>query len=184
MFYLFCVCSLLDAAKRLNAEADKHYLKGDEELAYVFYTKYFNLLNSIYKKPDYQENKRLIRQMLGDNRTNKMTMDRLEALSISLNERYARLNAKTANAKSATLEAGSSSDSPILTSTERSRSNSPKVNNTDISSLRLMSCQQLFEAMKQQNVLVIDCRSAEDFKTSHLQYNLTLSIPEEIIKAG
>lgn len=178
MFY-----SLLETALKLTAEADKHYRKGDEELAYVFYMKYFNTLNSIQKKPDYQENKRLIRQMLGDNRTNKMIMDRLEALRISLNERYSRLNAKTLNVKPATLEGVSSLDFSKLDSSERSRSNS-KDNNVDISCLRLMSCQQLFDAMKQQNVLVIDCRSAEDFKVSHLHYNLTLNIPEEIIQAG
>ncbi|KAI8129070.1 Ubiquitin carboxyl-terminal hydrolase 8 [Lucilia cuprina] len=172
---------LLETAKKLNAEAEKHYGKGDEELAYVFYTKYFNMLNSIYKKPDYQENKPLIRQMLGDNRTNKMTMDRLEALTMSLNERYERLNAKN---KAKTT--GAAAAPPAMVSNDRSRSNSPKVvsNVVDIASMRLMSCQQLFEAMKLQNVLVIDCRSAEDFKTSHLQYNLTLSIPEEIIQAG
>ncbi|XP_065355307.1 ubiquitin carboxyl-terminal hydrolase 8 isoform X1 [Calliphora vicina] len=176
---------LLETAKKLNAEAEKYYRKGDEELAYVFYTKYFNLLNSIYKKPDYQENKPLIRQMLGDNRSNKMTMDRLEALTMSLNERYeclnAKLKAKTV-AKSATPP--SSNEQYAMVSNDRSRSNSPKISNIDIAFMRLMSCQQLFESMKLQNVLVIDCRSAEDYKSSHLQYNLTLNIPEEIIQAG
>ncbi|KAM7362211.1 ubiquitin specific protease 8 [Cochliomyia hominivorax] len=181
---------LLETAKKLIAEAEKHYRKGDEELAYVFYTKYFNLLNSIYKKPDYQENKPLIRKMLGDNRSNKLTMDRLEALSISLNERYATLNAKTTAAVGVTNTATNNStllkeSSARVSNDQHSCSNSPqKPNDVDFVAMRLMSCQQLFEAMKWQNVLVIDCRSAEDFKSSHLQYNLTLSIPEEIIQAG
>lgn len=121
--------------------------------------------------------------MLGDNRTTKMTMDRLEALSMSLNERYDRLNAKT-KAKTTAATSLSVKQTKTVSNDDRSRSNSPKDNNIDIASMRLMSCQQLFESIKLQNVLVIDCRSAEDFKSSHLQYNLTLSIPEEIIQAG
>lgn len=171
----------METAKKLYSEAEKHYRQGDEEKAYVFYTKYFNLLNSIHKKPDYGESKPLIRQMLGDNRTNKMTMDRLEALTNSLNERYARLNAK----QNATLSSPVSNfKATSAISNDRSRSNSPRINNIDAASLRLMTCQQLFESMKSQDVLVMDCRSAEDYKLSHLQYALTLNVPQELIHAG
>lgn len=176
------VIRLLETAKKLYIEAEKYFRTGDEEMAYVFYTKYFNLLNSIYKNSDYGASKPLIREMLGDNRSNKMTMDRLEDLTKSLNDRYIRLNAK--------LNAAASAHSPVsnvsttLTTNDRSRSNSPKISNIDITSLRLMSCKQLFDSLKSQNILVMDCRSSEDYKLSHLQYVLTLNVPQELIQAG
>lgn len=175
--------SLLETAQKLIMEAEKYYRDGDEEMAYVFYTRYFNLLHSIHKRPDYIESKPLIRQMLGDNRSNKMTMDRLEALANSLNDRYDRLNAKAT--KVATLSSNAVQASASISNNDRSRSNSPRCNNiVDISAMRLMSCQQLFEAMKAQDVLVLDCRSADDYKSSHLNYALSLNVPEELIQAG
>lgn len=177
-----CLIRLLETARKLFAEAEKQYREGDEEMAYVFYTKYFNLLNSIYKKRDYPQSKQLIRQMLGDNRTNKMTMDRLEALTSSLHERYDRLNAKSSYKKDAlfaqALNSSHSNDS------DRSRSISPKTNDIDIESLRLMSCQQLFESMKSQNVLVMDCRSSKDYEMSRLNYALAFNVPQELINHG
>lgn len=152
-------------------------------MAYVFYTRYFNLLHSIHKRPDYIESKPLIRKMLGDNRFNKMTMDRLEALTSSLNDRYECLNTKTTTI--ATLSSNAVQPSASISNNERSRSNSPRCNNIgDITSMRLVSCQQLFEAMKVQDVLVFDCRSADDYKSSHLKYALSLNVPEELIQAG
>lgn len=171
----------METAKKLFEEAEKHYRLGDEEMAYVFYTKYFNFLNTIYKKRDYSENKPFIRKMLGDNRSNKLTMDRLEMLTNSLHERYNRLNAKRDNF---TTQLSSASLNSSLNSA-RSRSNSPKVSDNGFpSSLRLISSDQLFEAMKCQNVLVMDCRPMDDYKMSHLTYTLAFNVPQELIQYG
>lgn len=136
------------------------------------------------------ENKPLIRQILGDNRTNKMTMDRLEVLTKSLNDRYLELQAASLALK---LDAASSARSTPTKSlpspsskgrSHRSHSNSPKKSPLDPHSMRLMSAQQLFEAMKSQNVLIMDCRSSEDYEQSHLTYPLAFNVPQEFIHAG
>ncbi|XP_067620008.1 ubiquitin carboxyl-terminal hydrolase 8-like [Eurosta solidaginis] len=55
----------VESARKLIREADKHYREGDEEMAYILYMKYFNLLHCIHKKPDYSEYKQTVRQVLG-----------------------------------------------------------------------------------------------------------------------
>lgn len=185
LLLVFLLIRLLETAKRLIAEAEKYYRLGDEEMAYVFYTKYFSLLNIIYKKRDYIESKPLIRQMLGDNRSNKMTMDRLEMLTRSLNERYDRLNTKKLEKRDCVTPLNRSSLNSSLNQ-ERSRSNSPKVTESNgfPPSLRLMTSQELFECMKTQNVLIMDCRPADDYKMSHLTYPLAFNVPQELIQYG
>uniref|UniRef100_A0A1I8Q2N6 Ubiquitin carboxyl-terminal hydrolase n=1 Tax=Stomoxys calcitrans TaxID=35570 RepID=A0A1I8Q2N6_STOCA len=186
---------LLETAKKLYEEAEKNFRKGDQEMAYVLYTRYFNLLNTIYKKRDYLESKPLIRQMLGDNRSNKMTMDRLEMLTESLNKRYDILNAKASAEKEHRENIGGGSVNGSLSHFNSTLgSASPKTNavansataagNGFPTSLRLMSCQQLFDAMLTQNVLVMDCRSSEDYKMSHLNYALAFNVPQELIQYG
>ncbi|XP_067642670.1 ubiquitin carboxyl-terminal hydrolase 8-like [Eurosta solidaginis] len=63
---------LVRSARKLRREADKHYREGDEELAYILYIKYFNLLHCINKKPDYSEHKQNARQLLGGNSKNNL----------------------------------------------------------------------------------------------------------------
>ncbi|XP_075146576.1 ubiquitin specific protease 8 isoform X1 [Haematobia irritans] len=188
---------LLEAAKKLSEEAQKYYLKGDEEMAYIFYTRYFNMLNTIYKKREYAESKPLIREMLGDNRSNKLTMDRLEKLTQSLHERYDRLNAKNVPDK-VYRQNGEGVGSRGIEPTSMSQLNST-LNNTSLysksinvaeptngfpSSLRLMTCQELFNSMQSQKVLVMDCRSSDDYKMSHLNYPLVFNVPQELIRYG
>jgi len=70
--------------------AEEYRLDGDEELAYITYMKYFNMLTAIHKKSDYASHKSTVRQMLGDTESNRRIMDTLEVIMNSLRHRYAQ----------------------------------------------------------------------------------------------
>lgn len=236
---------LVQSAERIYRHAEKQYLDGDEEMAYVYYNRYFNMLNRIHQRPEYPNNKSLIRQTLGGNRTNKMRMDRLEIISKSLAERYDLLNNKlgttttgaTTGATTGTTTGNhhhnddddlTSSNNSILLSTNnlnssglnkpnisqkslhhhhhhhhqinghRSRSSSPigggggsgssggggSSSMDQYLNYSVITHEQLFECMRLQNVLIMDCRPSTDYQASHLNYAVLLNVPEEHIKAG
>lgn len=205
---------LVQSARKIFDHAEKQYCEGDEEMAYIYYNRYFNMLNRIHQRPDYQNNKTLIRQTLGGNRTNKMRMDRLEVISKSLVDRYDLLKKSTAlnndvtSGDSGNLTSVTSPVSLMLSPTNsnqntsnkqqslknsqtnghRSRSSSPIGSSFQeeevFRNLSLITHDQLFECMRLQNVLIMDCRSSSDYKTSHLNYAVLLNVPEEHIKAG
>jgi len=82
--------SLLNTARKLYMTAEEYRLDGDEELAYITYMKYFNMLTAIHKKSDYASHKSTVRQMLGDTESNRRIMDTLEVIMNSLRHRYAQ----------------------------------------------------------------------------------------------
>uniref|UniRef100_A0A1A9WJT6 Ubiquitin carboxyl-terminal hydrolase n=1 Tax=Glossina brevipalpis TaxID=37001 RepID=A0A1A9WJT6_9MUSC len=168
---------LLETARKIIDVAEKKYNEGDQEAAYICYMRYFNLLNSIHKKPDYQQYKSQIRLTLGDNHVNKLTMDRLEDITKSLEERYTHLE-MNGNLAS-TIEGTQTLTQLNLPS--RSRSVSP-IKNGKL--LRAVTCRQLYEFMQVQSVLVMDCRPSEDYRESNLNYSLSFNVPAEIIRAG
>lgn len=62
-------------------------MDGDEELAYIFYIKYFKVLDVLKKAKDYEGNKLIVRNMVGGNEKLGRIMDRLEIIKGSLLER-------------------------------------------------------------------------------------------------
>lgn len=206
---------MVQSARKIFDHAEKQYCEGDEEMAYIYYNRYFNMLNRIHQRPDYQNNKTLIRQTLGGNRTNKMRMDRLEIISKSLANRYQLLNSSTSLNNDVTsgnsgnlttsitppvsliLSPANSNQNTLnkqqtpknaLTNGHRSRSSSPIASSFQeeevFRNFSLITHEQLFECMRLQNVLIMDCRSSSDYKASHLNYAVLLNVPEEHIKAG
>ncbi|XP_053969324.1 ubiquitin carboxyl-terminal hydrolase 8 isoform X1 [Anastrepha ludens] len=191
---------LVESARKLLREADKYFREGDEELAYVLYMKYFNLLHCIHLKPDYPEHKQTVRQILGGNSNNKLTMNKLEQLSSSLSRRYEAKQLANGAKQSATLVA------PTLKYNERVRDynelsasekfdllkgDTPSTAATNLSGsyytlqpLGIIKCEEMFELMKKNNVLIMDCRPAKDYETSYLTYPYCFNVPEEHIVAG
>ncbi|XP_067636782.1 ubiquitin carboxyl-terminal hydrolase 8 isoform X2 [Eurosta solidaginis] len=53
-----------------------------------------------------------------------------------------------------------------------------------LQSLNVMKCEELFERMKNSSVLIMDCRSSKDYELSHLTYNYSFNVPEELITPG
>ncbi|XP_050327613.1 ubiquitin carboxyl-terminal hydrolase 8 isoform X1 [Bactrocera neohumeralis] len=191
---------LVESARKLIREADKYYREGDEELAYVLYMKYFNLLHCIHRKPDYAEHKQTVRLALGGNSNNKLTMNKLEELSTSLTRRYeAKQLANTTMKSPAIVTASLKQNERARDYNELSASEKFDLLKGDsvslatansysgyysLQSLNVIKCEELFERMKQNNVLIMDCRPSKDFETSHLTYHYTMNVPEEIISAG
>lgn len=76
------------SAQTVLREAEKSIRNGDEEMAYVFLMKYFNLLQMVQKRPDYIANRRYVQEMLGGNHRVNEIFDQLEQIKKSLEKRY------------------------------------------------------------------------------------------------
>jgi len=55
MLLMISLWSLIKSADKVYLQARDHYLEGDEEIAYVFYMRYFNLITLIKKSSKYKE---------------------------------------------------------------------------------------------------------------------------------
>ncbi|XP_017057189.1 ubiquitin carboxyl-terminal hydrolase 8 isoform X1 [Drosophila ficusphila] len=163
---------LLNTAQKLYMTAEEYRLDGDEELAYITYMKYFNMLTAIRKKSDYASHKTTVRQMLGDTESNRRIMDTLEMIINSLRQRYAQQ-------RQPLEQIGSE-----LVSNGRAIAESPTTQPTDFARLGLISCQELYRRMQEKSVLVMDCRPSADYEASHLTYYCAFNVPEELITLG
>lgn len=68
-------------------EAEKYERMGDEENAYIFYMKYFNLISIIQKSRDFPKIKSQARVFFGTKEEIMKRMDKLEKLKDSLMKR-------------------------------------------------------------------------------------------------
>ncbi|KAL7730631.1 hypothetical protein ACLKA6_003409 [Drosophila palustris] len=166
---------LLNTAKKLLITADDYRIRGDQELAYISYMKYFNMLSIIRKKSDYAQNKGMVREELGDSDANRRIMDTLEQLSNVLSERYEALLPVNANTSAALI---SPPTKPIDV-----KSNSLTAHEA-YATLGIISCEALFQRMQQKSVLVMDCRSCADYERSRLTYFCAFNVAEELITPG
>lgn len=64
--------------------AQSNYNGGDEELSFIFYMRYINIIKSLQKKPEYLKNKREITALFGGNGYLGNALDTAEALQKSL----------------------------------------------------------------------------------------------------
>lgn len=78
---------LLNSAKKVLEEAEKMHRSGDEENAYIFYMKYFNLITIIQKSKDFPVHKGEMKTFLGTNSDINKRFDLLEKLKSSLKKR-------------------------------------------------------------------------------------------------
>lgn len=53
----FVHSSIIKSKNKVFQDAEAYDLQGDEEKAFVFYMKYFNLLRLVKSKPDYKKQK-------------------------------------------------------------------------------------------------------------------------------
>nr|AAM52759.1 SD04548p [Drosophila melanogaster] len=163
---------LLNTARKLYMTAEEYRLDGDEELAYITYMKYFNMLTAIHKKSDYPSHKTTVRQMLGDTESNRRIMDTLEEIINSLRHRYAQQHQAPEPI------------APDLVSNGRAGVDSPITQPTQYARLGLITCQDLYRRMQEKSVLVMDCRPSADYEDSHLTYYCAFNVPEELITPG
>lgn len=147
-------------------EATKAHVQGDEEMAYVFYMKYFGLINLVKKHKDFEKNKSNLTRTLGPNREIMCRMDELAAIKESLISRYkAKLKESVAKIPDAIEEM--SCDEPVASK--------PSI-----------QCRELFDLIRDPNekIIIIDCRGKEEYLASRLEFKNLFNIPAEHIRKG
>ncbi|GAB0096117.1 Ubiquitin carboxyl-terminal hydrolase [Sergentomyia squamirostris] len=161
--------ALCNSARKLYDEAQAQYDARDEEQSFIFYMKYFNVLNQLKTLKDYQTNKSYVHALLGKNDKQVTAMERTEKLSTSLRRRYELMK-----------EAEQFQEVKIPEEIKEPEKLVEKAAKSSLTS------RELFDILKndQKDVLVIDCRSREDFHESHLTFRDLLNIPEEVIMPG
>ncbi|KAL5288959.1 USP8 family protein [Megaselia abdita] len=152
-------CSL----KKMIKSADEHYLKGDEEKAYVLYMRFFAIL----MRKEYFVFKNEICSEIGGTTTCNSAMDRLEKLETSLKTRYEKRNPHES-----------------LPHPQYSTQKTPEPVKMDISKLGTINSETLFKKLKEKVTLLIDVRTKDDFQASQIAYAFCLNIPGDRIQKG
>ncbi|KAJ7393971.1 Ubiquitin carboxyl-terminal hydrolase 8 [Desmophyllum pertusum] len=94
----------IKSADKVYLRAQGDDLEGDEENAYVYYMRYFNIICLIKKSNKYTGNKKYFDNLLGKTKIIK-SIERAEALQGSLHKRYDKLKAQKEADKKAQEEA-------------------------------------------------------------------------------
>lgn len=98
------------AASKLLKEAELNESLGDEEIAYVLYMRYFNLISGIKKTSEYKKDESYFNDLIGSKNSNK-AIRQAEVLQKSLRNRYDFLKAQAYSEKLASMSKSSSSSS-------------------------------------------------------------------------
>lgn len=154
---------------KLYKEGEESLLDGDEEKAYIYYVRFFSLLETMRRTPEFSTQKEQLTSLLGGKTGFVRTMDQLENIAASLRERYQALNEPESDPEpdETYIPLELIQESPI------------KVPST-------ISPKQLYEHIKDNgfSMLIMDCRPATDFEGSKIKYEYVLNIPEEILYKG
>lgn len=84
----FCDVRLCRSAMEIYRAAQSAELGGDEELAFIMYMRYCNIIKSLQKKPDYRLKQAELSQLFGGNQYVMLALDTAEILRKSLLARY------------------------------------------------------------------------------------------------
>jgi ubiquitin C-terminal hydrolase len=190
------------AVEKLFSTAEKVLMDGDEELAYVYFMKYFNVVQAIRKLAEYKKNKQFYDDMIGNK--NLMTaIQKAEELSASLKSRYEEREAVEVSSKLSQLTttaaaaadckddivdscqpASVSVDKPpadgVVIATENDRVKSFIDSTGGITVNKLYQLLQTGEV----SVIIMDVRSRSDFVLSHMKTMDCISVPAESLKPG
>lgn len=83
-YFEFIFNRIARSSKAVLERAEFEYLNGDEEHAFIFYMKYFQLIQLLKDSTTYGKDKQEIRNLVGDNTSMINYMDRLENIKTSL----------------------------------------------------------------------------------------------------
>lgn len=162
------VMTLCGSARNLKQHADGYYLARDEEEAYIAYMKYLNLMDTIKKHREYGDHKRNVMEALGPNREIIIVYDKLERLKKSLEQRYASIGVHNEREQN---KARNLQDhiSPIISHVKYS-----------------IDAKELFEMITNSrlSMLIMDCRSEQDFASSRIKYEYQVNVPDAWLVAG
>ncbi|KAK3095889.1 hypothetical protein FSP39_020374, partial [Pinctada imbricata] len=191
---------LLKTAEKMLKEADVAHSLTDEERAYILYMKYFNVVQLIKKTADYKKQKDYFDSLLGQKNLLK-AIDRAEELSSSLKDRYDLIEAEQVAEKLASLDKKSSID--VEDGLEDTKGEDKKSSTEDDSgtvksdikkeesvesskSPTKISPTELYALLqdKETKIVIMDVRTENQFKESHIQHDNCINIPAEIITPG
>lgn len=158
---------MFQSAKKLIKEADSSRLRGDEERSFVLYMKYFGIIEAVRKHPEYIKNKQYYTGLFQSQVSYSMAMDQTEKLSKSLEKRYMQLSVVV---------------DPEETDTSSDNDKSDSVTNNY--SKTSITCEDLFEMIQRQNILILDCRPRDDFLLSSFRYSYCMNVPESMCVKG
>lgn len=152
---------------KLYKEGEESVLDGDEERAYIYYLRFFSLLETMKRTPEFRTQKEQLISLLGGKDGFVRTMDQLENIAASLRERYEALNEPEPEPVETYIPMELNPEPP----TKMPSTISPK---------------QLYEHIKDNgfSMLIMDCRPSKDFEGSKIKYEYVLNIPEEILYKG
>lgn len=127
-----------------------------------------NMISELRKIPDFSKQKSQICKVLGGNEEITRDLERIEKLKDSLVERYNQKKSQVTLVE--TTQMNVDETIPIETSTSQAET---------------IDCKTLFKLMEgNQKLLIMDCRSEEDYEQSKMIYKYTMNIPEKILKLG
>lgn len=195
------ITMICKSTKTVLEKADIDRDLGDEERAYVLYTRYFTLVQLVRKHKDYKKDKTKYDDLLEVKQCPRV-MDALEKLKESLIKRYALLKeVKAAEAKEqkAAEEAYAEQQKRKTPVAKDDPDESNKTNGdggsatSPVPSVGLVkpatTCVSSFDLYKwlqddTLNLLILDCRERDDFFESHLKHERCINIPEGILSPG
>ncbi|XP_029645889.1 ubiquitin carboxyl-terminal hydrolase 8 [Octopus sinensis] len=181
------------SAGRLLKEAELCENTGDEEKAYVMYMRFFNLITSIKRTAEYKKDEPYYNNMIGSKNLKK-AIKQAECLQKSLNYRYDFLKAQAYSEKLDTLKKEREDEQlkekldpgKCNDDVEETKNLPDKSEVTPRYSDERIFVMELFALLQDNStkIIIMDVRSAEDYKKSRLKYNESINVPSEIIPLG
>ena len=189
---------LCESGERVLKEAQVKRDSGDEEGAYILFFKYVELVTKIRSNPEYKRDEKYYVSMYNIQKNLRKAIEALEALTLSLEERYSDLRKVTmkeisdevSNAKNKSRK-----DKIDFNSNEH-KTSTPIVNGLKnihkdpVAEVEtkdyLISYKKLHSIIsdKATSFFLLDTRSSDDYKASHMDIPQSLNVAEQFLKPG
>lgn len=157
---------------------------GDEEKAYLLFSKYVNLAKEIRTSPDYKKDKMYYDGMVSL-KSVKEAIDRLEALTSNLQTRYDEKN-KTKNDLVITGRKTPLKEiKPHFNGVQKVEENG-KANEENGKVDFVVEPTRLYSIINEKatSFLLLDARPSNDYKISHIKHHASINVPEENLIKG
>ena len=183
--------TLAQSALKMHQRASVGYTDQDEELAYVFFMRYWKLVTSIKRTADFKSNPQYYKDLLGTNNM-KDSMAKAETLSGSLIHRYDERRAEELAASMSALSPPSEIEK--LPEVEDRGVVDEAFEGGDGDGVNVapqlpggLVPLGLYERLKagKEKILIVDIRPTEEFSQSKMKYpDYVISVPAEAISPG
>ncbi|XP_064463740.1 ubiquitin carboxyl-terminal hydrolase 8-like [Ornithodoros turicata] len=199
------ITTICNSASKIRRNADLEMLNGDEEKAYIYYMRYFDLVQRVRKHRDYKKEKEKCDKTIELEKCSNV-IERLELLKRSLLRRYALMKDATeaaARDSNGTAETVCGGQAKAISSNSSSQNESLDAKDKQISMTvnskpstpsiapekrikTVITSFELYDLLldRTSSVLIMDARPRDDFLESHLRHSRCINIPEEVLVPG